>query len=98
MTPPTTTTGWSNTGGHWSNAGAGRGPADSAQDSAPRVPTIDDDGFILSESMAINLPAKWPHVHAWLNRCWERPAAKAARAMREKAEKHQSLPCTSEFI
>lgn len=27
---------------------------------------------------------KWPHVHAWLHRCWERPAAKQARAMREK--------------
>ena len=27
--------------------------------------------------------AKWPHVQAWLKRCWERPAAKQARAMRE---------------
>ena len=27
--------------------------------------------------------AKWPHVQDWLNRCWERPAAKRARAMRE---------------
>ena len=27
--------------------------------------------------------AKWPHVKAWLNRCWDRPAAKRARAMRE---------------
>ncbi len=27
--------------------------------------------------------AKWPHVKAWLERCWERPAAKRARAMRE---------------
>ena len=27
--------------------------------------------------------AKWPHVQGWLNRCWERPAAKRARAMRE---------------
>jgi glutathione S-transferase len=26
---------------------------------------------------------KWPHVKAWLNRCWERPAAKKTRAMRE---------------
>jgi glutathione S-transferase len=26
---------------------------------------------------------KWPHLQAWLNRCWERPAAKRARAMRE---------------
>lgn len=25
----------------------------------------------------------WPHLQAWLNRCWERPAAKRARAMRE---------------
>ena len=28
--------------------------------------------------------AKWPHVQAWLKRCWERPAAKQVRAMREK--------------
>jgi glutathione S-transferase len=27
--------------------------------------------------------ARWPKVEAWLNRCWERPAAKKARAMRE---------------
>jgi len=26
---------------------------------------------------------KWPQAQAWLNRCWERPAAKKARAMRE---------------
>lgn len=26
--------------------------------------------------------AKWPHVQKWLNRCWERPAAKKVRAMR----------------
>ena len=31
-------------------------------------------------SMDLN---KWPHIKAWLNRCWERPAAKRARAMRE---------------
>ncbi|MCW5603250.1 MAG: glutathione S-transferase family protein [Burkholderiales bacterium] len=27
---------------------------------------------------------RWPRVDAWLKRCWERPAAKKARAMREK--------------
>lgn len=27
--------------------------------------------------------AKWPHLQAWLNLCWDRPAAKRARAMRE---------------
>ena len=27
--------------------------------------------------------SKWPHVKDWLNRCWDRPAAKRARAMRE---------------
>ena len=27
--------------------------------------------------------AKWPRFSAWLHRCWERPAAKKARAMRE---------------
>ena len=27
---------------------------------------------------------KWPRMQAWLNRCWERPAAKRARAIREQ--------------
>lgn len=27
---------------------------------------------------------KWPNFDAWLHRCWERPAAKHARALREK--------------
>ncbi len=27
--------------------------------------------------------ARWPHVHEWLHRCWDRPAGKKARAMRE---------------
>src|SRR5512145_2683265 len=27
---------------------------------------------------------KWPKLEAWLKRCWERPAAKKAREMREK--------------
>ena len=27
--------------------------------------------------------ARWPHVTAWLAKCWDRPAAKKARAMRE---------------
>ena len=27
---------------------------------------------------------KWPRMQAWLNKGWERPAAKKARAMREK--------------
>ena len=27
--------------------------------------------------------SKWPKLDAWLKRCWERPAAKKARAMRE---------------
>ena len=27
---------------------------------------------------------KWPRAQAWLNRCWERPAAKRVRAMREQ--------------
>ena len=26
---------------------------------------------------------KWPRLQAWLKRCWERPAAKKVRAMRE---------------
>lgn len=28
--------------------------------------------------------ARWPHLDAWLKRCWERPAAQKTRAMREK--------------
>lgn len=27
--------------------------------------------------------SRWPHVKAWLDRCFERPAAKAARKLRE---------------
>ena len=27
--------------------------------------------------------SRWPRTQAWLHRCWERPAAKRARAMRE---------------
>jgi glutathione S-transferase len=26
---------------------------------------------------------KWPKLNAWIHRCWERPAAKKAKAMRE---------------
>ena len=37
----------------------------------------------LYRALSIDL-AKWPHVQAWLDRCWERPAAKKVRAMREK--------------
>lgn len=28
--------------------------------------------------------APWPNFHAWLYRCWERPAAKHVRSLREK--------------
>jgi len=27
--------------------------------------------------------ARWPHVHEWLHRCWDRPAGKRVLAMRE---------------
>jgi glutathione S-transferase len=27
--------------------------------------------------------SKWPKTQAWLKKCWDRPAAKKARAMRE---------------
>ena len=37
----------------------------------------------LYRALTIDL-AKWPHVQAWLKACWERPAAKKTRAMREK--------------
>lgn len=36
----------------------------------------------LYRALVIDLD-KWPHVKAWLHRCWDRPAAKKARAMRE---------------
>ena len=36
----------------------------------------------LYRALALDL-GKWPHLQAWHNRCWERPAAKRARAMRE---------------
>jgi glutathione S-transferase len=37
----------------------------------------------LYRALSVDL-AKWPHVDAWMKACWERPAAKAVRAMREK--------------
>ena len=37
----------------------------------------------LFRALSLDL-AKWPHVQKWLNRCWERPPAKKARAMREQ--------------
>ena len=39
-------------------------------------------GSALFRALSIDI-GKWPHIKAWLNRCWERPAAKRARAMRE---------------
>ena len=36
----------------------------------------------LFRALSIDL-GRWPHIKTWLNRCWERPAAKRARAMRE---------------
>jgi len=36
----------------------------------------------LYRALAMDL-GKWPHLQAWLQRCWDRPAAKRARAMRE---------------
>jgi glutathione S-transferase len=36
----------------------------------------------LFRALALDLQ-KWPRVQAWLNRCWDRPAAKRARAMRD---------------
>jgi len=36
----------------------------------------------LYRALSVDL-GKWPKLQDWLNRCWERPAAKHARAMRE---------------
>lgn len=38
----------------------------------------------LYRALSIDLSA-WPHVQRWMARCWERPAAKKVRAMREGA-------------
>ena len=35
----------------------------------------------LFRALSVDL-AKWPHLKAWLERCWDRPAAKKAKAMR----------------
>jgi glutathione S-transferase len=37
---------------------------------------------VLYRLLFVDLTGK-PHLEAWLKRCWERPAAKKARAMRE---------------
>lgn len=36
----------------------------------------------LYRALSIDI-SRWPHVDAWLKRCWARPAAKRARAMRD---------------
>lgn len=36
----------------------------------------------LYRGLSIDL-SRWPAVNAWLQRCWDRPAARKARAMRE---------------
>lgn len=36
----------------------------------------------LYRALSIDL-ARWPRISEWLNRCWDRPAAKVARKMRE---------------
>ncbi len=35
----------------------------------------------LFRALSLDL-SRWPQLQAWLNRCWDRPAAKQARAMR----------------
>src|SRR6185312_5101871 len=37
----------------------------------------------LYRGLAMDL-TRWPQVTEWLHRCWDRPAAKRARAMREQ--------------
>lgn len=37
----------------------------------------------LYRALSIDL-SQWPRLDHWLKRCWDRPAAKAARALREK--------------
>ena len=40
-----------------------------------------NDASALFRALSIDL-GKWPHIKAWLERCWERPAAQRAKAMR----------------
>lgn len=35
----------------------------------------------LFRALSLDL-SRWPHLKAWLNKCWERPAAQKAKAMR----------------
>ncbi|MBX3664678.1 MAG: glutathione S-transferase family protein [Burkholderiales bacterium] len=37
----------------------------------------------LYRALSIDI-SKWANLHAWLQKCWDRPAAKHARALREK--------------
>ena len=63
--------------------GAGKRAAKSAWLAGPAFSVADlNVDAALYRALTLDL-AKWPHLQAWLNRCWERPAAKRARAMRE---------------
>ena len=35
----------------------------------------------LFRALSLDL-TRWPHLKAWLNKCWDRPAAQKAKAMR----------------
>jgi glutathione S-transferase len=46
--------------------------------------TVGDLNVAAALYRALTIDTKrWPRTQAWLHRCWERPAAKRARAMRE---------------
>ena len=56
-----------------------------------KTPWLAGDGFTVADlnvasalyrGLSLDL-GRWPTVSAWLQRCWDRPAAKHARAMRE---------------
>ena len=56
-----------------------------------KAPWLAGDGFTVADlnvasalyrALSLDL-GRWPTVNAWLQRCWNRPAAKSARAMRE---------------
>ena len=49
-----------------------------------RVPTIDDDGFVLSESMAINLYLAKKHGKLYPDRCEERGAGLAVELLGDR--------------
>ena len=56
-------------------------PRATAPDSRPRLRDL-NVAAALFRALTLDLK-KWPKLDAWLHKCWDRPAAKKAKAMRE---------------